>query len=255
MKVKILGAHNLESRDSRLVSILIDEKIALDAGSITSALSFEEQEKIRAFLITHHHFDHIRDLATFALSFSYRLSTPVYAPEPIIEAIRRHFINGKLYPDFSSFPPGKPSLIFKTLEPYIPSLIEDYTVLPIPVRHSSLTVGYEITSPEGSKLFYTGDTTSGIGEVWNYTSPDLLIIEASLPNELEELARAGEHLTPRLLERELSLLKGKRGNLPPIIAIHLNPMLRGQIEKELNEVGERLGAKIKVASDGMVFEI
>ena len=63
MEIRFLGVHNLESVDTKLVSLLIDGVLAVDAGSITTTLSFEEQQRIKSFLITHHHFDHIRDLA------------------------------------------------------------------------------------------------------------------------------------------------------------------------------------------------
>ncbi len=48
MKVQILGAHNCESQELRLVSILVDDSLVLDAGGLTSSLSFAEQIKINA---------------------------------------------------------------------------------------------------------------------------------------------------------------------------------------------------------------
>jgi len=47
MDIKILGAHNIESRDSKYVSLLIDDVIAIDAGSLTSSLTFSAQQKLR----------------------------------------------------------------------------------------------------------------------------------------------------------------------------------------------------------------
>ena len=68
MRVRVLGAHQLETRDTRLTSFLIDGVLAVDAGSLTSGLTLEEQESVEAILITHHHFDHCRDLLTFGLN-------------------------------------------------------------------------------------------------------------------------------------------------------------------------------------------
>ena len=62
MQLRVLGAHNMESRDTRMECHLIDGVLALDAGSLARALSFEEQRGVRAVLLTHRHFDHIKDL-------------------------------------------------------------------------------------------------------------------------------------------------------------------------------------------------
>ena len=60
MIIRFLGTHNEESCESRLVSLLIDDILAVDAGSLVSELAFIEQEKIRAILLSHGHYDHIR---------------------------------------------------------------------------------------------------------------------------------------------------------------------------------------------------
>ena len=45
MNIRFLGAHNAESKNTRMASILIDDNLALDAGSLVSQLTFKEQEK------------------------------------------------------------------------------------------------------------------------------------------------------------------------------------------------------------------
>ena len=39
MFIQILGAHNIESRDHKCVSLLIDDSLAIEAGSLASSLS------------------------------------------------------------------------------------------------------------------------------------------------------------------------------------------------------------------------
>ncbi len=41
MRVRILGAHNLESKETALTCLLVDDVIALDAGALTSNLPLE----------------------------------------------------------------------------------------------------------------------------------------------------------------------------------------------------------------------
>ena len=48
MELRVLGAHNMESKETRMESHLIDGVLALDAGGLTRALSFEEQQGMRA---------------------------------------------------------------------------------------------------------------------------------------------------------------------------------------------------------------
>tara|TARA_Y100000310_G_scaffold215713_1_gene216645 strand:+ start:381 stop:644 length:264 start_codon:yes stop_codon:yes gene_type:complete len=81
MKIQILGAHICESQTSKLTSLLIDDVLAIDAGGLTSSLSFEAQQKIKAILLTHQHYDHIRDIPTIAvnrfLHETLSISTPI----------------------------------------------------------------------------------------------------------------------------------------------------------------------------------
>ena len=62
MNIRFLGAHNSESKDVRPACLLIDNILAIDAGGLTSSLTFSEQLAIEALLVTHHHYDHIKDI-------------------------------------------------------------------------------------------------------------------------------------------------------------------------------------------------
>ena len=68
MELRILGAHNAESKTTRLESHLIDKVLVLDAGGLTRSLSFEEQAGIRAVILSHRHFDHVRDLLPLGIA-------------------------------------------------------------------------------------------------------------------------------------------------------------------------------------------
>jgi len=130
MELEILGAHNCESRDAKLTSLLIDSTVAIDVGSLTSSLSLETQKKVRAILITHRHFDHIRDLATFGMNVYSSGPVNVYALDSVLDIISTHLLNDIVYPDFRKKPlPEKPALKFYPLEPNKELIIEGYTVL------------------------------------------------------------------------------------------------------------------------------
>ena len=84
MNIQILGAHNLESKDSRFVSLLIDDVLAIEAGALTSSLSFTAQQKLEAVLLTHQHYDHIRDIPALAMNFLLHENTiAIYSIQPV----------------------------------------------------------------------------------------------------------------------------------------------------------------------------
>ena len=116
MRVRVLGAHQLETRDTRLTSFLIDGFLAVDAGSLTSGLTLEEQESVEAILVTHHHFDHCRDLLTFGLN-TRGSTTDVYACPEVLESLSANLVNGAIYPDHTRSPAGCPSLRFNPSSP------------------------------------------------------------------------------------------------------------------------------------------
>ena len=252
MELEILGAHNCESRDAKLTSLLIDSTVAIDVGSLTSSLSLETQKKVRAILITHRHFDHIRDLATFGMNVYSSGPVNVYALDSVLDIISTHLLNDIVYPDFRKKPlPEKPALKFYPLEPNKELIIEGYTVLPLPVNHNVPTVGYQVTSPDGKSLFYTGDTGRNPSSLWETVSPGLLVTEVTLPNKFESFVQDTGHLTPRLLKQELIDFKRVKGYLPPVVTIHMSPHLESEIKEEVAQVAIELEANITVGYEGM----
>lgn len=256
MKIKFLGAHNTESLSTKLVNLLIDGVLALDAGGLTSSLSFSEQLKLRAILITHQHYDHIKDIPLIAMNLFLKKATiDVYSISSVHEAIASHQLNGNLYPRFLDEPEGKVTINFHVVEPYQEIQIGGYDVLPLPLSHSVPAVGYYITSKDGKKLFYAGDTGPGLAGCWEYISPQLVVIEVTAPNRFEEFGREKGHLTPSLLKEELLSFQKVRGYLPQVIAVHMNPNLEAEIEAGIATVAKELGNSITLAYEGQQLSL
>jgi len=256
MRVRILGAHNLETASTRLVSLLIDDVLALDAGAITSSLTLEEQRRIQAVLVSHHHFDHLRDLATLGLNTYYQTTTNVYAPASVIEALRTHILNGILYSKMDERPsPEMPSLRYHPLEAGHQSEVTGYQVLALAMNHSAPTVGFQVMAPDGKSLFYGSDTGPGNGPVWERINPDLIILETTLPNAQQALAEESLHLTPRLLKEELILFKKLQGGLPKVLIVHQSPYFENEIAAEVAQVAKELNADIAMSQEGMIIEL
>jgi len=255
MEIEILGAHMTEITNAKPTALVIDGVLALDAGSLCSSLPLPAQQKLKALLLTHQHYDHVRDIPAIAMNLSYQGVLQVYSIPPVFEILSTHLLNGKMYPNFLKWPEHQPAVKFIPIEPYQLTNISGYSVLAVLVPHGVPTVGFQVASPEGKKVFYTGDTTVGLSACWEYVSPDLLITELSLPQGMEEWAKKTGHLTPGLLKVELLQFRQVKGYIPSTILIHINPTLESEIEGEVAQVAQELGANIALGQEGMKIQL
>ncbi len=255
MKIRFLGAHNCETKDTRLISLLIDDVLAIDAGGLSSGLSLEAQHKIEAVLLTHQHYDHVRDIPTLGMNlFLGGASTTVYSIPKVLEVVEDNLMNEVIYPAFRFKVPDKPTIKFSVVEPDKPQKILGYEVLAVPVKHSVPTVGYQL-SDDNKSFFYTSDTGPGLAECWEKVSPQLLIIEVTGSNRFMEWAAEGGHLTPSLLQQELEDFRKLKGYLPRTIIVHMTPHLEKEIAEEVAKVAKALDASITLAREGLEISL
>jgi len=197
MNIQLLGVHNCESQNTKLTSLLIDDILVVDAGGLTSSLSFEAQRKLKAILLTHQHYDHIKDVPAIAFNFAmWNAGIDIYSILPVYETLTTHLLNGKLYPKFLGWPQENPKINFTVIEPYKTEQIEGYSVLPIPVNHSVPTVGYQITSPDGKVLFYTGDTGPDLADCWKHIAPNCSLLRLAHQTGLRNFTKREGILLP-----------------------------------------------------------
>jgi ribonuclease BN (tRNA processing enzyme) len=262
MKLRILGSAGAELPDFRPPAFLIDESLLLDAGTIGSVLTEEEQWNIRNIFITHAHLDHIRSIPALADNIivkNLRHQVDVYAPVSVIDALRNHLFNGLIWPDFTALPtPEEPVLRFNLVEPFKPVFLgeggqerrcdDGYILTAIPVHHTVPAVGYCVEN-NGKRLVYTGDT-GPTQEIWRYASgADALIVEVSFPNSQEPLALLTQHLCCSLLEKELA----KMDVLPRRILItHPKPQYYQLIKEEIQQMNIK---QLELLRDGNIYEV
>ncbi len=252
MDVKILGAHNIESINTRHVSLLIDDVLAVEAGALTSSLTFPAQQKLKAILLSHQHYDHIRDIPGIGMNFLlHENSIDVYGTRTVYDALSGYLLNNDIYVNFMERPPGKPAIKLKILEPSRAESIHGYSVLPVTVNHSAPTVGFQITSIDHKTVFYTSDTGPGLADVWRQVSPDLLLTELTTSNKYDEFAHTAGHLTPELLQQELDSFREIKGYLPQVVLVHMNPFEERAIEAEIELVARTLNTRIQLGYEGM----
>ncbi len=251
MELRILGCSGGEAEGERLTGLLVNGRVALDAGSLTGALTVKEQIGIRHIFISHSHLDHICTLPFFTKNVFGHVDAPVeiHALPETLDVLRRHLFNDELWPDFSVIPtPDKPTIRYTEVEPDRAYEVEGLSITPIRVNHLVPCVGYKVEDSKDAFIF-TSDTThtDRIWEVANATpNLRLLITEASFPNDQEWLAEASKHLTPAMLGTELRKLKKD----VPVGIYHLTP---GDREAMLPELEALKDPRVRLLEQNAVF--
>ena len=111
MRLKVLGAYGASDAEHNLTGYLLDDWFAVDAGTLTSKLSFAQQSRVLGVFITHPHADHIRDLPHLILTLRPESDTLVFFALREGWTARPRWSYGVILPDFSSRQPatGRPS--------------------------------------------------------------------------------------------------------------------------------------------------
>jgi cAMP phosphodiesterase len=238
--------------EQRLTCFLIDDCVAVDAGSIAIALNAEQRDSVRDIIVTHPHMDHIASLPIFIDDLYPTLKEPlrIYATQEVIELLERDVFNWNVYPRFSDLKND-----FGPVMEYVPIPINEVfqvahlKVVAVPVNHIVPTVGLVVTDGKSSVAF-SSDTfqTEEFWRVVNATKQlDALLIEASFPDEMAKLAEVSRHFTPASLGKELKKLNH---NGLDILAVHLKPTHRDTIIRQLNALGI---PKLSVMNPGEIY--
>ncbi len=241
--LKILGCHGGETRKHRSSSFLVNDRLALDCGAVTSMLSLREQRKIERVLVSHAHFDHVRDVAILAEQRCQQggPTLEVCGLRSTLQELSRHFFNDRLWPDFTKIPAGDgPTIRYRPLHLGRKTELGGLKVTPIRVDHTIDTAGFLLDDGKSS-LLYSGDTgpTEKLWQVANRQENLAgVILECSFPDEEEELARISAHLTPKLVARELDKLSAEKAEVPVLI-FHVKPVFEKKAHRDLARIKNR----------------
>ncbi|HEV7744391.1 MAG TPA: 3',5'-cyclic-nucleotide phosphodiesterase [Pyrinomonadaceae bacterium] len=238
--------------EQRLTCFLIDDSVAVDAGSIALALTAEQRQSVRDIIVTHPHMDHIASLPIFIDDLFETLESPVrvYATPEVIELLERDIFNWNVYPRFSELKNE-----FGPVMEYVPIpmgeafQVAHVTVTAVAVNHIVPTVGL-VVSDGKSTIAFSSDT-SETDELWNvinrFPRIEALLIEASFPNSMASLAEVSRHYTPASLQRDLRKLNH---NGLDILAVHIKPAYRQLVIDELKALNI---PKLGVMESGRIY--
>ena len=253
-----MGAHNLEGQNTRHTCFLIDDVLALDAGSLTSALTPCEQAQVSTVLVSHSHFDHIRDIPTLGLSTLWEPACiNIFGLPETLSAIHDNFLNWQIYPDFTeSINGAAPKFQFRPVQPMVSFPVLDYQVEPIPVLHPVPCVGYIVKSATGASVGYTGDTAGCLESfIYSALQPSILFVDVTFPSSLHDLADISGHLTPSCLREELLGVLAQGGTLPRIVAVHISPQHQDEVARELEILSGEIGVQIDLGFEDMRISV
>ena len=257
MRIQLLpstfDAHGVANLEQRLTCFLIDDCVAVDAGSIAIALTNEQRSRVKDIIVTHPHMDHVASLPIFIDDLYPSLKQPmrVHATPEVIELLERDVFNWNLYPRFSDLKNDYgPVMEYVPIPIGKPFNVAHLNVVAVPVNHIVPTVGLVVS--DGQKSVAFSSDTAETEEFWKIVNAmkdlDALLIEASFPDRMAKLAEVSRHFTPASLGQELKKLTH---NGMDIMAVHLKATYRDEIVAQLNALNI---PKLSVMEPGRIYE-
>lgn len=237
-EITILGAYGTKGVDVGTSSFYIDEKNMLDAGNLLIPLK-EKSADIEQIWLSHSHLDHILDIAYILDSyFAIRDKTlKILGLPETLQAVKEHFLNDKIWPDFSLitlFNSKLKCIEYEEIEFNKKYKLSDETYIETyKTDHTVPSCGYVITKKESSVIIssdtYSLDTT--IGLIDSRDDIKTLVVECSFPSRMEKLAYDSKHLTPKLLFEKLNVMKRRDIR---IYINHIKPLFLDEMTAEIN---------------------
>lgn len=251
MKLQVLGCHGGELPRCKSTCFLIDDVLALDAGALTGSLTLEHLSELEDVVISHSHFDHVKDLPLLADLLVGRRRRPlrVHASLECARTLKQNMFNDSLWPDFTRIPSRRhPVLELKPFRAGSAFKVGRYTIQSVPVNHPVESCGFAISDGRSS-VGMSGDT-GPTQQLWKVLNREknlkALLLETSFPNSLQKLADISGHLTPRTLQGELA--KFDR-NGASVLLYHLKPAYLSLLKQELRKL------PVEVLEIGDVFDL
>lgn len=258
MKLRLLPSSFEEngtlSRKQHLACFVIDERVAIDAGSLGMAATDAHRRDLRDIVLTHAHLDHIAGLPIFLDDLFSTLTEPVrvHASPDVIGILEQDLFNWSLYPRFSELSNDHgPVLEYLPFAPDKEFNAAHLTLRAIPVNHHVPTAGFAISDGE-KMIIMTGDTAALEGNwrsINELPKPDALFIECAFPDELAGLAEVSHHLTPSGLANELDKFAYSDCD---IYVINIKPMFFDTVVDEISALGI---PNLEVLEAGKTYEI
>ena len=241
MKIQFLPStideNGMASARQHLLTMIIDDCVAIDAGCLALSCTDLHREQIRDIVLTHTHLDHVAGLPLFLDDMFASLTEPVriHATAEMIGILERDLFNWAIYPRYSELSNDSgPVVVYREFERESTFDVRHLTIRSVPVNHKVSANGFVISDGKTS-IAITGDTAE-TDEIWaacnEVSDLKAVLAECAFPDELKGLASVSDHLTPGRLKVELKKLKNRTY---PVFAINIKPMYRELVVKQLGK--------------------
>ncbi len=250
MKIRIVPSSDADEQS--LITYVINDSIAVDAGCLT-ALPIAEQRQIHSVFLSHAHMDHVASLPSFLDNVHRDDAAPValYASVHTRDALQKHIFNDVIWPDFQRWAEPEHALVsFHDLnDQQTVSVGEEITITPLPLKHVIPTCGFLIETVDATVAIVsdTGPTPQLWQRLRGVDNLRAVFLEASFPASHQWLADQSMHLTSQTFKDAADELPGDLA----IVAIHLKPAFRATILQELDAHGDQ---RIEVGQPGKTYE-
>ena len=193
MKVRLVASALAEEPLQYLVSYVVNDKVAIDAGSIGYALTLNEQEQIRDVVLSHPHIDHVASLPVLLDNTcgSCESCISIHGTRFTLESLQQFIFNDVIWPDFLRLStPELPLMQVHEITPNESFSIQELQITPIELEHTVPTVGF-IIDDGISSVAIVSDTKS-TEEIWDKINSvknlKAVFLEASFPDSMQWLA-------------------------------------------------------------------
>ena len=249
------------------------------ASGITNPVGYILKERVKGYMISHPHLDHVSGLLIASPDDSKK---PIYSLPSVTRGLTDTYFNWIAWPNFST-EGKKPALskytyVHPTSDKALPVAGTGLTVTAYPLSHAGMeSTAFLLKDKKGNGVVYLGDVgadavekSDKLKKLWQVLAPEIkagrlkgMVIEASFANETPDHLLFG-HLTPKWLLHELTVLeslagKGSLKGLDVVIShvkysLDKGDSVRNVIARQLKD-GNTLGVEFIIPRQGEVIAL
>jgi ribonuclease BN (tRNA processing enzyme) len=252
VKLEILGCYGNVTERCRTSAFLVNDRVLLDAGTVTEVLSPERLEAISHVFLSHIHLDHVKGLCSLAeeLSMHEDRGVTVLADKSVLTALSRHVLNDVLWPDFSAIPDRiNPVIRLQAVEPFEHTTVESLRIQVIPVGHKVRTFGFLVK--EGNRSIMLTSDTGMTAQFWETAKREdhveFVIADVAFPNRLTTLASISGHMTLSVL---LDRIDAYALHDTPFYIAYMKSMFEEEIRRDISKAGRQ---NLRILEQGSVL--
>ncbi len=211
-------------------------------GVLSNLAKIRDPLSLSAVFVTHSHPDHFCDLYALQALLRYAPGGPapsldLYVPEGLFERMQL-LLSARGATEFEA------AFRRHVLEPDTTYEVGSLKITPMPVNHTAPSFAL-VAEADGARLVYSGDTAASDGGLTIGEDADLLLCEATMPEQYRNMA-------PHLTSSQAGLV-ARGGGAGELVLVHVWPTNdRDQMQRIAAEV---FGGKVTVAREMDTFEV